>query len=285
MSAAKNSEVTACVIGDPVKHSLSPLLHNTWIKALGLKAHYTHCHSTKEAFEKTVRALFTKSDFAGMNITLPHKEAALALADQVSHRARKAGAANLLYKKNGILYADNTDIEGFTAPLLSSRPIDQWRGGKTIIIGAGGAARAVLIGALNLHPEHIIILNRTDARAARLARDFGASVQAGNWKEREQGLDGANLLINASAAGMHGQGPLDLSLRGLNQNALVYDLVYTPLFTPLLKRAKECGFETLNGLDMLIAQARPSFEAFFGSLPPKDTDVKAVLIDALESKQ
>jgi len=275
---------TACVIGDPIDHSLSPLLHNYWIKTLGLKANYSRVQIRAETFNEDVTHCFEDHNFMGMNITLPHKQAALALAANASTEAKEAGAANLLVRRDGKLWAHNTDIEGFTGPLLKTRGRASWQNSTLVIIGAGGAARAALIGALTLNPHKIILLNRTDARAQALAQGFGKTVRALPWADRQKALRGADLLVNASAAGMTGKAALDLRCVGLAPGALVYDLIYTPLETPLLAEARAAGYGVLNGLDMLIGQARPSFEAFFGVPPPANEAVKAVLIKALEAK-
>lgn len=275
---------TACVIGDPIVHSLSPLLHMTWIKTLGLKARYGRVQIKAQTFKKDVINCFKDKNFVGMNITLPHKQAALALAAHASVEAIEAGAANLLIRRDGQLWAHNTDIEGFTAPLFKVRGEKCWKDSTIVIIGAGGAARGALIGALKLKPHKIILLNRTDAKAQSLAKAFGKPVQAQPWSDRQNALRDADLLVNASAAGMTGKTALALCCEGLAPGALVYDLIYTPLKTPLLAEASAAGYGVLNGLDMLIAQARPSFEAFFGVPPPADEAVKGVLIKALEAR-
>ncbi|PHS25060.1 MAG: shikimate dehydrogenase [Robiginitomaculum sp.] len=284
MTSKKENIKTACVIGDPIDHSLSPLLHNHWIKVLGLKASYGRVQIKAETLKKEVTDCFKDQNFVGVNITLPHKQAALALAATASPEAKKAGAANLLVRRDGKLWAHNTDIEGFTAPLLKAQGQERWQNSTMVIIGAGGAARAALIGALTLNPHKIILLNRTDARARTLAKAFGGPVTAQPWSDRQNALHGADLLVNASAAGMTGKAALDLRCEGLAPDALVYDLIYTPLETSLLAEAKIAGYGALNGLDMLIAQARPSFEALFGVSPPSGEAGKAVLIKALEAK-
>ncbi len=275
---------TACVIGDPIDHSLSPLLHNYWIKALGIQAHYDRLQIKIDRFNKDVTNCFNDHNFMGMNITLPHKQAALVLASYASTEAKKAGAANLLVRRDGKLWAHNTDIEGFTGPLMKARGSKGWEDSAIVIIGAGGAARAALIGAQKLNPHKIILLNRTDEKAKMLADSFGEPVMAHPWADRQKVLRGTTLLVNASAAGMAGKPALDLRCEGLAPDALVYDLIYTPLETPLLAEARAAGYGTLNGLDMLIGQARPSFEALFGVPPPADDGVKAVLIKALEAQ-
>lgn len=274
----------ACVAGDPIAHSLSPLLHQTWLRATGIDAQYRRLHVSAAGFEKEVLTLFEDKNFAGMNVTLPHKRAALEIAGLASAEARAAGVANLLVRKNDQIYAHNTDIEGFIAPLFGLRPGGFWQGKQILVIGAGGAAQAALIGALTLKPQQIIITNRTDEKAEALAKPYENKVLALPWQDRHDALPNADLIINASAAGMTGKPPLSLSLEGLNKGALVYDLIYTPLQTPLLADAKVRGHDVLNGLDMLIAQARPSFEAFFDHKAPTGIGIKQVLEQALEGR-
>jgi len=272
----------ACVAGDPIAHSLSPLMHQTWLKATGIEAEYNPLHVGAADFEKEVLALFENENFVGMNVTLPHKRAAFEIADMASEEARAAGVANLLVRKNGQIYAHNTDIEGFVAPLSALRPKGFWQGKHIVVIGAGGAAKAALLGALSLNPQQIMLSNRTDEKAQILAKFYENKVLALPWKDRHEALAYADLLINTSAAGMTGKPPLSLSLTNLNKSALVYDLIYTPLQTPLLIEAKKSGHDVLNGLDMLIAQARPSFEVFFGQKAPTGIGIKQVLEHALE---
>ncbi|PHS28093.1 MAG: shikimate dehydrogenase [Robiginitomaculum sp.] len=274
----------ACVVGDPIAHSLSPLLHQTWLRALGIDAEYRRLHVSSADFEKEILAFFENKNFVGMNVTLPHKKAALEVADMVSEEAKSAGAANSLVQKGDQIYAHNTDIEGFIAPLLAQRPEGFWRGKQIVIIGGGGAAQAAIIGALKLNPQQIVLSNRTNEKAAKLEKRYENKVQALLWQERHDALPHADLIINASAGGMTGKSPLSLSLEGLNKGALVYDLIYTPLQTPLLAEAKVRGHDGLNGLDMLIAQARPSFEAFFGHKAPTGIGIKRVLEQALEKR-
>ncbi len=281
MTTKQTQQMHACVIGDPIAHSLSPLLHGAWIKAANINAKYARRHATKKEFNQAVKDCFSDPRFVGMNVTLPHKEAAKKIADCIDDTVKQAGAANLLTRKNGQLYARNTDIEGFSAPLLKARTVQHWKNTNIVILGAGGAARAALIGALSLKPGRIQIINRTQARAQVLAEGFGDKVEALDWSKREEALADASLLVNASSAGMTGKPPLDLSLQHISGDALVYDLIYTPQMTPLLCDAKAKGCAILGGLDMLIAQAKPSFEAFFGVPPPQHTDVKGLLLQAL----
>ena len=276
-SRKTDGAVYAGIAGNPVAHSLSPLLHQHWITALGLKARYQAWQVDAQGFADFVRERFADTAFTGMNVTLPHKRAALDLADHASAAARFAGAANLLVRKDGSLFADNTDIEGFCAPLQHKRPDTDWKAQKAVVIGAGGAARAVLAALMRLQAGRIVLINRTDSRAQALASAFGGPVAHRPWKERQDALQGAMLLVNASAAGMRGAPPLDLVPHGLHEQALVYDLVYTPAQTPLLAAASKAGLETLGGLAMLIAQARPSFAAFFGIAPPEHSGAAALL--------
>lgn len=273
----------ACIAGDPVAHSLSPFLHQRWLRALGLQGRYALWPVSATDFADQARRRFADPAFVGMNVTLPHKGAALALADRASAEAREIGAANLLVRRDGGIYADNTDVHGFLEPLLQSSPKTRRCGQKLVMLGAGGAARAALVALESLNPEQIIVLNRTDSRAEALASRRPLA-KAQPWSQRQAAIRDAALLVNTSKAGMRGADALALEPEGLKPGALVYDLIYTPLQTPLLKAAQARGYETLNGLPMLIAQARPSFEAFFGVPPPKDDEATyRALVQVLEA--
>lgn len=271
----------AGVIGWPVSHSLSPVMMTAWLEAAGLAGSYEHLAIAPEEFEARVCALEAEG-FSGVNITLPHKQAALALADEVSVAARAVGAANVLTLRGGRLFADNTDVIGIRAALQEAG----WNGdGLAVLIGAGGAARAGLHELSRAGVEAIRIVNRTPSRAADMADSMGVRADVFSMDDMAGALSGARLLINATSMGMAGQPELDPDLSGLARGAIVFDMVYVPLETPLLKAAKAAGFRTADGLSMLIGQARPAFEAFFGAPPPAHVDVRALMEAALEAKQ
>lgn len=277
----------AGVAGWPIHHSLSPHLHNYWLRQTGLAGAYTMFAVHPKEAEYAFRSL-KRTTISGLNVTIPLKGIAYNAADELTSDAQKLGVCNVLYKragKNGDkLVGHNTDMEGFATPLLKHIGHRYILNNAIAIIGAGGAARAALGSLLALGAPEIRLLNRTDERAKKLADHVNIpSLYAYEWENRQQAITGVGLVINASAAGMAGKAALDIDVRVMPKNAWVYDLVYTPLKTPLLKQAKKHGLNTLGGLDMLIAQARPSFKLFYGIDAPQNTDVKAMLIAHLKT--
>ncbi|MCH8488891.1 MAG: shikimate dehydrogenase [Oceanicaulis sp.] len=266
----------AGVCGWPVAHSLSPLMMSTWLEETGLPGCYVHVPARPEDFTDCVRARRDEG-FAGLNVTVPHKQAALALSDEASERAGAVGAANLLVFRDGGIHADNTDIAGLDAALT----LDDGAG-PAVLIGAGGAARAAM-WRLAQHDREIRIVNRTRANAEALAGGFGVSAAIYEAADKAA-MSGARLIINASVLGMKGQPPLDAALEAAAPDALVFDMVYAPLRTALLQKAAALGLRTSDGLAMLIGQARPAFEAFFGAPAPSGDGVRAVLEAELEAR-
>ena len=258
-------------MGWPVAHSRSPLIHSHWIAQYGLRGAYVPLPVQPDTLEAALRALPVLG-FAGCNLTIPHKIAAVDIVDELEPLAQRIGAANtIVVRPDGSLLGRNTDAFGFIANLREAQP--QWYAdaGPAVVLGAGGAARAVLAGLLDAGATDIRICNRTLETAQQLAHDFAswgtANLQDIAWQERHSALDGAALLVNTTSQGMDGQAPLDIRLDALPAAALVTDIVYTPLQTPLLKAAAARGNPTAQGLGMLIHQARPAFEAWFGVLP------------------
>lgn len=254
----------AGVIGWPVGHSLSPKLHNRWIEEAALDAAYVPLAVMPENLAEALRGL-PRAGFRGFNLTVPHKEAALWLLDEVDAVAQAIGAVNTVIVCEGKLLGTNTDHLGFIHNLQAKAgdlaPFKR----RTVVIGAGGAARAVVYGLRSAGFEEIVITNRTQARAETLASQFDAEVVA--WEKRAEALEGATLVINASSLGLAGRGALDLSLDALPKESLVADVVYTPLMTDLLVRAKAQGNPVATGLGMLVYQAAPGFAAWFGRKP------------------
>ena len=273
----------AGVCGWPIHHSLSPLLHSFWLKEMGLLGAYVPFavdpNTAIEAFQS-----LKKTSISGVNVTLPLKSAAFQAADVATEEAQKLGVANCLYKSRGQLVAHNTDLEGFATPLIAKLGADHIQNSSALVIGAGGASRAVLGALLSLGVPEICLINRTDAKAEDLVGQVDVpSLYALPWAQRAEAVSRADLIINASAAGMTGKPNLDISLSGGRESALVYDLIYTPRMTKLMKDAKANGMEVLGGLEMLIAQARPSFKLFFGQNPPMESDPTEILFDALKT--
>lgn len=265
----------AAVTGCPVDHSLSPVLHGAWLEAAGIEGRYDRLSAPEEDAKKILKGALADPECAGLNVTLPHKTLALRLADRKTNAAKTIGAANLLYRDGKKWVADNTDAEGFLYGLRRQASEFKPERAAALILGAGGAARAAT-RALTEAGARVTIANRTEKKARSLAKDFKAGVAAWPPDVRE-----ADLLVNATSIGLDGVSapPVDFSA---SRNALiVYDLVYRPLETPLLKTAKASGRRVVDGLDMLIGQARPSFKVFFGSEPP-DLDARRILLEAME---
>ncbi|MFA6124793.1 MAG: shikimate dehydrogenase [Sphingomonas sp.] len=252
------------VIGDPISHSKSPLIHGFWIEALGLEARYAACHVTADGLAAYFAERAGNPDWRGCNVTIPHKGAVLDhIADPGNVRGT-IGAANTVFRgEDGTLACTNTDAAGFYAPIAEM----DLTGAPIIVVGAGGAARAVLFALSRLGVGPVTILNRNVLKAAALLSSFGLK---GKALPLDATLPPAALLVNASALGMVGQAPLDLDLDPLPEDAVVYDVVYAPLETPLLAAARARDLETVDGLDMLIGQAALAFELFFGVSPPRD---------------
>jgi shikimate dehydrogenase len=266
-----------CVIGWPVEHSRSPLIHNYWIGQLGLAAEYRREAVPPQRFAVFISRL-AEHGYVGANVTVPHKEAALGLS-AADHRATAVGAVNTLWLDGGSLRATNTDVEGFINNLNASVPA--WdRGLETAaVLGAGGAARAVVAGLLERGIERINVFNRSFERATALQRQFGEQVHPLRWEEKNGLLADTGLLVNATSLGMSGQPALDISLNRLPLSAVVADIVYAPIETPLLKAARDRGLRTVDGLGMLLHQAVGGFERWFG-VRPQVTEALRTLVTA-----
>lgn len=259
----------AFVVGHPIAHSRSPLIHGYWLSQHGIPGSYERLDVAPEAFPDFLRAL-PESGFRGGNVTIPHKEAAYALVDTLTPRAQKIGAVNtLVVGPDGRVRGDNTDAPGFCAHLDHSLGAGwtERAGGTAVVLGAGGAARAIVVGLAESGLRRILIANRTRARAetlAALAPGIGAALA---WDDLPDALAGAGLLVNTTSLGMKGQPPLDLDLTPLPETAAVADIVYAPLETDLLAAARRRGLAAVDGLGMLLHQAVPGFEAWFGLRP------------------
>ena len=269
---------TAGVIGWPVRHSLSPQLHSHWLARYGIDGAYIPFAVPPDALETAVRGLPTLG-LAGANVTVPHKEAALALADAVDPLAARVGAANLLVVgDDGRTTASNTDGFGFLAHLRDTVPIWAAAGRPAAVIGAGGSSRAILLALADAGVPEIRLINRTTDRAEQLAGALGGPIAVTGWSERAAALADVSLIVNATTQGMTGQSPLDLPLDAAPPDAVVYDIVYVPLETPLLRDARARGHPVVDGLGMLLHQARPSFAAWFGVEPVVDDALRAAVL-------
>jgi len=261
----------AAVIGFPIAHSRSPRLHGHWLARYGIDGHYIPLQITPEDF-RTCLPLLPRMGFAGANVTIPHKETALSLADIKSPLAQRIGAANTLTFTDAGIEADNTDAHGFTWNILDSVP--GWSPRTVALIGAGGASRAVIAALQDLGASEIRLTNRNAQRADQLAAEFGTRITTVRWDERDQMLEGCDTLINATSLGMQGKPLLELALDALPADAIVNDLVYTPLETPLLARARARGNPAIDGLGMLLHQAAPGFARWFGVEPTIDAELR-----------
>lgn len=268
----------AGVIGSPIAHSKSPALHGYWLRRYGIKGFYIPLDIAQQDLGSALRAL-PKMGFVGVNVTIPHKETILALADIVTDRAALIGAANtLIFRKDGKIHADNTDGLGFMANLRQGSPHWNPTAGPAAILGAGGAARAVVAALLDAGVPEIRIANRTRPRAEALKADFGAKLTVYDWVQAAQILDGVATAINTTSLGMVGKADFRIPLDYLSPKAVVTDLVYTPLKTQFLIDAEQLGCHTVDGLGMLLHQAAPGFERWFGHRPDVDEDTRQAVL-------
>ncbi|HEX6103180.1 MAG TPA: shikimate dehydrogenase [Alphaproteobacteria bacterium] len=257
----------AGVMGWPVAHSLSPRLHGYWLREYGIDGAYVPMAVRPERLASALRAL-PDLGFAGCNLTVPHKEAALSVLDEVAPEARRIGAVNTVrVRSDGSLLGWNTDAEGYAQSLAAALPGWSLGGKPAAVIGAGGAARAVIAALAGMGAAEIRLVNRTPHRAEELARALGGPIRLHSWEQRSRALEGAGLLVNTTMLGMTGQPPLEIDLGPLPRTAPVSDIVYVPLETPLLAAARARGHPVVDGLGMLLHQAVPGFEAWFGRRP------------------
>jgi shikimate dehydrogenase len=272
---------TACVIGWPVAHSRSPAIHRFWLKELDIAGDYVPVPVVPEEIAAFLRS-FVASGYVGGNVTVPHKEAAFAAVSAMDAEARAIGAVNTLWIDDGKPIGSNTDSFGFLANL--DEAVENWdknpRG--AVVLGAGGAARAVVFALIERGFAPVHLVNRTLERAELLAARFGKAVRPAGWESADQLLREANLLVNTTTLGMKGNPSPELDLGALPDDAVVMDLVYVPLATPLLAAAKARGLRTANGLGMLLHQAVPGFERWFGTRPSVSPALRAAILKTLE---
>ena len=259
--------VLAGVMGWPVAHTRSPAIHNHWIAQYGLKGAYVQLPVQPQNLEAAIRGL-PALGFAGCNITVPHKVNAMQLMDTLHPAARRVAAINtVVVQADGSLLGMNNDGYGYIQSLRDAQP--DWRGdaGPALVVGAGGAARAIVVALLDEGAPEVRLCNRTQEKAQALKDAFGDRVTVVPWADRNSAMAGVRLLVNTTTQGMHGQPALDVALDDLPAEALVSDAIYIPLETPLLAAARQRGHQTVNGLGMLLNQARPAFQAWFGVQP------------------
>lgn len=268
----------AAVIGSPIAHSRSPALHLHWLKRYGIRGYYVPLDVAQKDLAAVIQEM-PNMGFVGANVTIPHKETVLALADVITDRAALIGAANtLIFRADGKIHADNTDGYGFIENLRQGAPDWDPKSGPAAVFGAGGAARAVLASLLDVGVPEVRLSNRTRARADALKAEFGTRVQVYDWVKAGNILDQVTLVVNSTALGMDGKPELRVPLDALSPKAVVTDLVYTPLETGLLRHANEIGCTTVDGLGMLIYQAVPAFERWFGVRPDVDDEARRVVL-------
>lgn len=279
--ADSRETLKAFVVGMPIRHSRSPLIHGHWLRQFGIAGDYRALEVPQEEFENFIRLLKTERTYRGGNVTIPHKERAYQLADQPDGLAQELGAANTLWLEDGVLKATNTDGYGFAANL--DERADGWdKVGSAVVLGAGGASRAIIQAVRNRGIGEIHVVNRTLSRAQELADRFGERVHAHAMDALPEVMQGAGLFINTTSLGMDGEGSITLDFSMLASGAVVTDIVYVPVETPILTQAKAQGIRTVDGLGMLLHQAVPGFEKWFGQRPKVDEALRAMIIADME---
>ncbi|MGD0184401.1 MAG: shikimate dehydrogenase [Roseiarcus sp.] len=269
----------AGVCGWPVVHSRSPLIHGYWLRTLGIEGAYDRFAVPPAEFP-AFAASIGRDRFVGANVTVPHKEAAFAACDRLSADAQASGAVNTLWREeDGALCGDNTDVAGFLANLDDGAPYWRRNAETAVVLGAGGAARAILYALLSCGLSRVAIVNRTRARAEALAAQFGRGTTAASWRELPKWLAKADLLVNTTTLGMAGHAALQVDLKPMKSSAVVTDIVYIPLATPLIEAARRRGLRAVEGLGMLLHQATPGFERWFG-VRPTVTPLLRALVEA-----
>lgn len=276
--------IKACVIGWPIAHSRSPMIHGYWLREYRIDGSYEKIAVPPDEIESFLRGLGSEG-FAGANVTLPYKEVALQVADNSDDAARAIGAANTLWiTEDGRLQASNTDAYGFMTHLQDSAPVLGLEGATAMLLGAGGAARAIAYGLKEAGVSRIVVANRTEARAESLVEAFGDRLETVAWDDKSEALQDCALLVNTTSLGMKGQPPLDISLKHLPRNSVVADIVYNPLETPLLAAARGRGNVCVDGLGMLLHQAVPGFERWFGVRPEVTQELRDLVVTDLEAQ-
>ena len=276
----------ACVMGHPVSHSRSPMIHGYWLKALGIPGSYELQDLSPEAFPAFVEG-FAKNGFVGGNVTVPHKEVAFKMARRRDAAAEAIGAVNVLWLEDGVLVGGNSDVHGFIANLDHTAPGWDVKNGRAVVLGAGGSARSAAYGLAKRGLE-VALVNRTVARAQELAahfgKDFPGKISAHGWEDLAELLPRADLLVNCTSCGMVGKPRLEIDLDQLKLAAVVYDVVYVPLETELLANAKARGHRIVDGLGMLLEQAGFGFEKWFGAMPEVTAELRAMLEADIRAK-
>ncbi len=271
--------IKTAVIGHPISHSKSPLIHNHWLKTYGLHGEYKAIDIAPDNLKTGIQNLIDQG-YTGFNVTVPHKIAIMALCDEVDEIAQKIGAVNTVTIKNGKLHGTNTDAYGF-AQNLDENTSKAWdfQNGEALVLGAGGAANAIIHALLRRGVPKITLTNRTKEKAIALSAMSSERIHVINWDARNSATQNANLIVNTTALGMRGQPALDIDISNASKTALVTDIVYAPLITDLLKQASDLGLQTVTGIGMLLHQARPGFERWNGVLPDVDENLQNLVLN------
>ena len=268
----------AGVIGNPVGHSRSPLMHRHWLRRYGIRGDYVPLQVAEADLPDVIRAL-PRMGFVGANVTLPHKSAVMQLVDHLSDRAILVGAVNTLtFREDGTIFGDNTDGYGFMANVRAGAPGWDPKAGPALVLGAGGAARAIIVALADAGVPQILLTNRTRAKAEALKAEFGQRIKVVDWVQAGNVVEDAAIVINTTSLGMTGQPDLRVPLDGLQPQTIVTDIVYAPLRTTLLQTAAEMGCVTVDGLGMLLHQGVPGFERWFGKRPEVDDALRAAVL-------
>lgn len=268
----------ACVIGHPIQHSKSPLIHNYWLNQNNIDGQYDAIDITPENLKDGIRQLLEKG-YDGFNVTIPHKQNIIKLCDEIDDTARMIGAINTVIIQEGKLYGRNTDAFGFIQNIKTHRPDFDFKNKSALILGAGGAARAIIYGLLQEGIGRIIVVNRTIEKAEELRDLEPAQIEIKPWEERSNILKNIDILVNSTSLGMTQKPALEIDLNGLPEETLVCDIVYAPLMTDLLNAARACGNDIVTGIGMLLHQARPAFEAWTGTLPDVTPELEKLVLE------
>lgn len=268
--------IKSCIIGYPARHSRSPLIHNYWINKYGIDGIYEINEIMPLDIELYLES-FKEKCYAGANITIPYKELVFNISDIKSNSALRIGAANTIWVDRGLLYCDNTDVDGFLNSLDNEAPSWDENLSKCIVLGAGGAARAVIFGLLARGAREVVIVNRSIAKARAIASAFQGNIRCCEWDRLDDEIVQANFIVNTTSLGMKGQPSLDLNLQNVAATAVVCDIVYVPLETEFIIKARSTGLRAVGGLGMLLHQAAPSFEKWFHIRPEITPELRQII--------
>ena len=282
MNKNKRNIVIAGVIGDPINHTRSPLIHEYWIKKNKINGFYVPLNVKLNQLEEKLHYI-RGLNFSGINVTIPHKENILNFADEVMESAKIVGAANTIYFKNGKILADNSDSYGFHQSLIKNFPRYNFRKEKVLIFGAGGAARAVISVFLRERVSDIRIVNRDYNKANKIKNELSTKIKIYDWSNYKNALEEITTVVNSTSLGNFGSLPFSFSLKGVKKNCIAIDLIYNPLKSSFIKQAQKENLRTLNGLDMLIYQAKKGFQSWFGKSPTYTSELRQIIEKSIKS--